>query len=218
MNDVGCWDTTLRTIDAVDLCSRQGPINGGPNDRRSRSVQPSRKYVMLPINECWDVRLGRGWIASYPWAPKARLPWYIYAYRGSAFSFFWISRSIHYWWAPSGANAVYRWELNSVISWSFGCGRFGSVRCNWIYFGRGGGRLGLFLLRSAFSRLSFSPLSLPLSALTHCVLDEAIVFSRVDLKIIDMDVRKRRGWFLRFEPWFHRSSGTTRRFLAESIQ
>eukprot|EP00978_Attheya_sp_CCMP212_P023849 scaffold73910_cov37-Attheya_sp.AAC.3 len=33
-----------------------------------------------------------------------------------------------------------------------------------------------------------------------------------------MDVCNRRGWFLRFEPWFHGSSGMTRRFVAESIQ
>eukprot|EP00978_Attheya_sp_CCMP212_P001685 scaffold3466_cov80-Attheya_sp.AAC.2 len=33
-----------------------------------------------------------------------------------------------------------------------------------------------------------------------------------------MDVRNRHDWFLRFEPWFHGSSGMTRRFVAESIQ
>jgi hypothetical protein len=41
-------------------------------------------------------------------------------------------------------------------------------------------------------------------ALSQCVLDEAIVFNRVDLKIFDMDVRNRCVWFLRFEPWFSR--------------
>eukprot|EP00978_Attheya_sp_CCMP212_P017391 scaffold46214_cov60-Attheya_sp.AAC.4 len=56
-----------------------------------------------------------------------------------------------------------------------------------------GGGVGLFLLRSAVSRLFLSALSLGfrrrlfLSALfrlclSHCVLDEAIVSSRVDLK------------------------------------
>jgi hypothetical protein len=46
---------------------------------------------------------------------------------------------------------------NSIIARSFGCG-CGSVRCNCIYFGGGGG-LGIFLLRSAFSRLFLSAFS-----------------------------------------------------------
>ena len=55
------------------------------------------------------------------------------------------------------------------------------MQLNLFYFGDG---WGLFLLRSALSRLSLSALSLsdfslPLSALSYCVLDEAIVSSRV---------------------------------------
>jgi hypothetical protein len=53
----------------------------------------------------------------------------------------------------------------------------------------------------AIRDLALSPLSLSLS---YCVLDEATVFSRVDFMNLDVDVRNRRGWFLRFEPWsFH---------------
>eukprot|EP00978_Attheya_sp_CCMP212_P049613 scaffold687946_cov189-Attheya_sp.AAC.1 len=66
------------------------------NDRRSRSVQPSRtnkwwaerstqsvcaadpsnQYYTVPINECsWDVHLARGWIASYYTHERQRREW-----------------------------------------------------------------------------------------------------------------------------------------------
>jgi hypothetical protein len=113
--------------------------------------------------------------------------------------------------------ALYCLSIVWLRSVRFGSVRFGSVQqLNFIcrrrrqigYFCSSLGYLSALSLRS----LSLSAHSVALD------LDEAIVFSRVGFMNLDVDAYNRRGCFLRFEPWSHAAPGTTRRFLAESIQ
>jgi hypothetical protein len=129
----------------------------------------------------------------------------------------------------TNTSGVYRWvvlgmrcEQHYIVSRSFGCGRFGSVRFGSVqqlnFICRRRRQIGYFC--SSLGYLSALSLrSLSLSALSVALdLDEAIVFSRVGFMNLDVDAYNRRGCFLRFEPWSHAVTGTTRRFLAESIQ